>query len=67
MTLTSAVMTKHLEYAKTHLCIETPHRFVLLTDDGGTVILEKACFADAATAPFLREVFARRYVKERRG
>lgn len=67
LTLTSAVMTRRVEYAKTRLCIETPLRFVLVTDDGVRVILEKACFAEETTVSFLREVFARRYVKERRG
>ncbi len=68
MTLVSAVMTRTVAFAKTRVCIETPARFVVLTDEGYTVILEKACFADReATEAFLRDVFARRIVKETKG
>lgn len=65
MTLQSDVMTRRVAYAKTRLCIETPARFVILTDEGTTVILEKACFEESdATEAFLRDVFARWIVKE---
>ena len=55
-------LTRRVEYAKTRLCIETRARFVVLTDDGAMVILEKDCFEDNdATLAFLRDVFARWY------
>lgn len=65
MTLQGARLTRRVEYAKTRLCIETAQRFVLVTDDDALVILEKDCFADADnTVAFLRDVFARWYVKK---
>lgn len=64
MTLTSAVLSRRVEYAKTRVCIELPQRFVLVTDDDRAVILEKAAFADGdVTAAFLRDVFARWYCR----
>ncbi|MBQ3068345.1 MAG: hypothetical protein IJD01_00160 [Clostridia bacterium] len=63
--LKSAVMTRRTAIAKTRLCIETPARFVILADEGYTVILEKACFEERdTTEAFLRDVFARWIVKE---
>lgn len=64
----SECLSHRVEYAKTRLCIETAERFVLITDDDAMVILEKACFADReATVAFLRDVFARWYVKKQEG
>lgn len=58
-------LSRRVEYAKTRLCIETAERFVILTDDEAMVILEKACFCETdATVAFLRDVFARWYVKK---
>lgn len=63
--LKGAVMTRRTAFGKTRLCIETPARFVILADEGYTVILEKACFEEReATEAFLRDVFARWIVKE---
>ena len=63
--LKSDVMTRHAEFAKTRLCIETPDRFILITDEETLVLLEKAAFADREeTVRFLRDVCARRYVKK---
>lgn len=58
-------LSRRVEYAKTRLCIETGERFVIVTDDEAMVILEKACFTETdATVAFLRDVFARWYVKK---
>ncbi len=65
MTIKGKALSRRVEYAKTRLCIETSARFVILTDDDAMVILEKACFTEAdATVAFLRDVFARWYVKK---
>ena len=65
LTVKSDCLSRRVEYAKTRVCIETALRFVLITDDDTMVILEKACFAEQdATVAFLRDVFARRYVKK---
>lgn len=65
LTVKGECLSRRVEYAKTRLCIETAGRFVLLTDDGTMVILEKACFCEKdATERFLRDVFARWYVKK---
>ncbi len=62
MLLKSDMLSRRVEYAKTRLCIETNDRFVILTDDDATVVLEKACFEQAEdTTAFLRDVFARWY------
>lgn len=64
MTLTTAVMTRRVEYAKTRVCIEMPRRFVIVTDDNSVVILEKTCFEEQpSTDEFLRDVFARWYCR----
>lgn len=64
MTLVTDALSRRLEYAKTRVCVETPDRFVLITDDDAVVILEKACFEDRDnTEAFLRDVFARWYKK----
>ncbi len=65
MLIKGEALSRRVEYAKTRLCIETAERFVILTDDDAMVILEKACFAEKdATVAFLRDVFARWYVKK---
>ena len=65
LTVKSVCLSRRVEYAKTRLCIETAERFVLVTDEGTMVILEKACFAEQeVTVAFLRDVFARWYVKK---
>ncbi len=65
LTVKSDCLSRRVEYAKTRVCIETNERFVLITDDDAMVILEKACFEDKdATERFLRDVFARWYVKK---
>ncbi len=64
MTFVGPCLSRRVEFAKTRLCIETPARFVIVTDDEAVMILEKACFTDsAATEAFLRDVFARWYTK----
>lgn len=66
MCLQSDVLTRRVEYAKTRLCIETPRQFIILCDDGATVILETVCFEEQEeTVAFLRDVFARWYVRVR--
>ncbi len=66
MLLESEALTRRVEYAKTKLCIETPARFVVITDDDRVVILEKDCFTDKdGTILFFRDVFARHYAKGR--
>lgn len=66
MTVRTPQLTREDSYARMRLCIETPDRFVLCTDDGAVLILEKACFSQKEhTAAFLREVFVRRYAKGR--
>ncbi len=65
LTVKSECLSRRVEYAKTRVCIETSERFVLITDDDAMVILEKAYFAETeATVAFLRDVFARWYVKK---
>ena len=65
LTVKSECLSRRVEYAKTRLCIETGERFVLITDDDTMIILEKSYFADKdATVAFLRDVFARWYVKK---
>ena len=65
LTIKSDCLSRRVEYAKTRVCIETAQRFVLITDDDTMVILEKACFDEPnATEAFLRDVFARWYVKK---
>lgn len=64
MTLQGRMLTRHVAFAKTRLCAETPDRFVVITDDGTVVILEKDAFAEREqTDAFLRDVFARWYKK----
>lgn len=62
MVLKSECLSRRVEYAKTRLCVETNDRFVIITDDEATIVLEKACFEEADnTVAFLRDVFARWY------
>lgn len=64
MTLSSAHMSRRVEYAKVRCCVETADRFVLITDYDQYVILEKSCFTDKEeTTAFFRDVFARCYAK----
>ncbi len=64
MTLSTPLMTRRVEYAKTRVCIELPARFVIVADDDSVLILEKDCFSDReATQTFLRDVFARWYCR----
>ncbi len=64
LTIRTPQLTREDNYARMRLCIETPERFVLCTDDNTVLILEKADFAEKErTTAFLREVFVRRYAK----
>lgn len=66
MTIRSPFMVRRVAYAKTRICIETAARFVIVTDEDAVIILEKSCFVQLQeTIDFLRDVFARRYVKGR--
>ncbi len=66
MTLTGEMLTFRVAFAKTRLCVETNDLFVILTDDNDVVLLEKAAFtAPEDTVAFLRDVFARWYVRKR--
>lgn len=64
MVLCGNMITRHVPFAKTRLCAETPERFVIITDDRSVVILEKDAFCSREeTEAFLRDVFARWYRK----
>ena len=66
MTVKGHLLTRCVDYAKTRLCVETAERYIIFTDDGAAVILEKANFEEAAaTDAFLRDVFARWYTGKR--
>lgn len=65
MTLQGECVTRTVLFAKTRLCVETATLFVLFTDDGAVVLLDKEAFdAKEETTAFLRDVCARRYKKK---
>ena len=60
-------ISRRVEFAKTRLCMETADCFLIFTDDAVVVMLEKAAFGDQReTTDFLRDVFARWYVRKGR-
>ena len=65
MTLRGECLTRTVIFAKTRLCVETATLFVLFTDDGAVVLLDKEAFdAKEETTAFLRDVCARWYKKK---
>lgn len=66
MTVEGKKLARRVVYAKTRLCVETSTHFLIFTDDDAVVVLETAAFTDRlATEAFLRDVFARWYVRKR--
>ncbi len=66
MELAGEMITRRVVYAQTRLCVETARYYLVFADDGTTVLLLKSAFEEApATDAFLRDVFARWFVKVR--